>query len=261
MERISSRQNAIVKRFRDLSRESGGDWMLLDGEHLLQEALGSGARVDVAAFTEGLAAGRLRALADHAARSGAQLVSVTANVLSAISPVRQPSGVVAIVRRREATLEEVLERKPPLVLMLSAVQDPGNVGAIIRAAEGCGATGIVAGSGTADPFGWKALRGAMGSTLRLPVATRQSLAEAVEQARGDGVRVLAAAARNGTPLPGCDLRGPCAILLGGEGTGLAEELVAAADERVTIPMRAPVESLNVAVAAALILYEASRQRS
>lgn len=262
MERISSRQNATVKRFRDLSRgESGGDWMLLDGEHLLEEALASGARVDVAAFTEGLATGRLAPLVAQTERAGAQIFTVTEQVLTAVSPVRQPSGVVAIVRRREATIDEVFERKPSLVLMLSAVQDPGNVGAIIRVAEGCGATGIVAGNGTADPFGWKALRGAMGSTLRLRVATRQSLAEAVARARVAGLRIFATAARNGTPLPRCDLRGPSAILLGGEGPGLAEDLLAAADERVTIPMRPPVESLNVAVAAALVLYEASRQRS
>jgi TrmH family RNA methyltransferase len=262
MERISSRQNPIVKRFRDLSRgDSGGEWILLDGEHLLKEALASGARVDVAAFIEGLAAGPLSTLAAQAEQAGAHVFTVTEQVLSAVSPVRQPSGVVAIARRREAAFDEVLERKPSLVLMLSAVQDPGNVGAIVRAAEACGATGIVAGNGTADPFGWKALRGGMGSTLRLPIAVGQSLAEAVARARAAGLRVFATAARNGTPLPKCDLRGPSAILLGGEGQGLPEELSALADDRVTIPMRPPVESLNVAVAAALVLYEASRQRS
>jgi TrmH family RNA methyltransferase len=262
MEHISSRRNAAVTRFRDVSRgEAGGDWILLDGEHLLEEALAAGARVDAAAFTEALAAGRLAPLAAQAERAGAHVFTVTGQVLAAISPARQPSGVVAIARRREAPIDDVFQRKPPLVLMLSGVQDPGNVGAIIRAAEGCGATGIVAGDSTADPFGWKALRGGMGSTLRLPVATRQPLAETVVLARAAGLRILAAAARNGTPLPACDLRGPCAILFGGEGPGLAKDLLEDADERVTIPMRPPVESLNVAVAAALVLYEASRQRS
>ena len=148
-----------------------------------------------------------------------------------------------------------------MVLMLSQVQDPGNVGAIIRAAEACGATGVVAGEGTADPFGWKALRGAMGSTFRVPVATGHTLAEAVAAARAAGLRVFATGARDGTPLAACDLRGPSAILFGGEGAGLPQDLQDASDERLTIPMRPPVESLNVAIAAALVLYEAARQRT
>jgi TrmH family RNA methyltransferase len=265
MERISSRQNPIVKRFRELARgRAAGDWMLLDGEHLIEEALASGVRIDVAAFTASLATGRLGRLVAELQRAGAQVLSVSDPVLAALSPVREPSGIVAIAARRTATIDDVLAGRgaaePHLVLMLGDVQDPGNVGAIIRAAEGCGATGVVAGGGSADPFGWKALRGAMGSTFRLPIAAKASLADAVRRARAEGLRVFAATARNGTPLPHCDLRGPAAILLGAEGAGLPQDLIDAADERMTIPMCPPVESLNVAIAAALTVYEASRQR-
>jgi TrmH family RNA methyltransferase len=100
----------------------------------------------------------------------------------------------------------------------------------------------------------------MGSIFRLPVAARQPLEQAASQARAAGLRVIAAVPRGGTPLPECDLRGPIAVMLGGEGAGLADEVVGVADERLTIPMQPPVESLNVAVAAGLILYEAVRQR-
>jgi TrmH family RNA methyltransferase len=100
----------------------------------------------------------------------------------------------------------------------------------------------------------------MGSTLRVPVATGQPLATVIDHARRHGIRVLATAPRGGTALPAADLRVPCAILLGGEGSGLAASVIAAADDRLTIPMRAGIESLNVAVAAAIVLYEASRQR-
>jgi TrmH family RNA methyltransferase len=131
----------------------------------------------------------------------------------------------------------------------------------VRAAEGCGATGIVVTTGAADPFGWKALRGAMGSTFRMPIATGHSLDAVLSAARTAGLRVIATTAVGGTPLPACELRGDCAIFLGAEGPGLPASVVAAADERLTIPMRAPVESLNVAVSAALILYEAARQRA
>jgi RNA methyltransferase, TrmH family len=260
MERISSRQNPLVKRFREIGRGDSREWMLLDGEHLIDEALASGVRLDVAAFGDGLLDGRLAALAARTAGAGTTTIAVTDPVLAAMSPVRQPSGVVAIAERRPATMEQVFERRPPMVLVLSEVQDPGNVGAIIRAAEACGATGIVAGGGTADPFGWKALRGAMGSTFRLPVVTGHSLLDAIGCARAAGLRVFATAARDGTPLADCDLRGPAAIMLGGEGSGLPPDLLRAADERVTIPMQPPVESLNVAITAALVLYEASRQR-
>jgi RNA methyltransferase, TrmH family len=260
MEQISSRQNPVVKRFREIGRGESREWMLLDGEHLIDEALASGVRLDVAAFGDGLLDGRLAALAARTARGGTTTIAVTDPVLAAMSPVRHPSGVVAIAERRQATMEQVFQRRPPMVLLLSEVQDPGNVGAIIRAAEACGATGIVAGGGTADPFGWKALRGAMGSTFRLPVVTGHSLPDAISCARAAGLRVFATAARDGTRLADCDLRGPAAIMLGGEGSGLPPDLLSAADERVTIPMQPPVESLNVAITAALVLYEASRQR-
>jgi TrmH family RNA methyltransferase len=145
--------------------------------------------------------------------------------------------------------------------MLHDVQDPGNVGAIARAAEACGATGLVCSERTADPFGWKALRGAMGSTLRLPIAARQPLGDAIVRARAGGLRIFAMTAHAGTMLPDSDLRTPSAIILGAEGMGLPPDLIDAADARLTIPMRSPVESLNVAVAAALVIYEASRQRA
>lgn len=234
--------------------------MLLDGQHLVEEALASGATVEVAAFADRMVPGRLATLAAKTETHGATAVTVSDEVLAAISPVQHPSGVVAIARRRPASLDDVLERRPQLVLFLCEVQDPGNVGATIRAAEGCGATGLVAGDASADPFGWKALRGAMGSTFRLPVAARQQLIDAMQRARAAGIRIFATVPRGGTPLLKCDLRGPSAILLGGEGPGLPAALMDAADDRLTIPMAAPVESLNVAIAAALVLYEASRQR-
>jgi TrmH family RNA methyltransferase len=148
----------------------------------------------------------------------------------------------------------------PLVLVLAGLQDPGNVGAIIRAAAAFGASGVVAIEGSANPFGWKALRGAMGGTFRLPIAAHGALPDVVDSAAALGLRLVAAVPRGGTPLPKLDLREPTAIVLGGEGAGVPHATMAAVHETVTIPMQPPVESLNVAIAAALILYEATRQR-
>lgn len=260
VDHIASRQNAVVKRFRDVAAgNAGDDSMLLDGEHLLSEAIGSNIRVDIAAFNAAAAARRAD-LVSALARRGTRVMTAADAVLDAMSPVRHPSGLVAIAGRPASTLEDVFRGQSPLVLILAGVQDPGNVGAIVRAAEGCGATGLVTADGTADPFAWKALRGAMGSSFRLPIATGSSAADAVAAARRNGLRILASDVRGGRPLPACDLSGGSAVLLGGEGPGLRQSLIEEADDRISIPMQPPVESLNVAIAAALILYEAGRQR-
>lgn len=262
MERIASRHNPIVKRFRDLARAgSSADAMLLDGEHLIEEALSAGVPIEVAALADRAGAERLASLIARLATADARIVTVPEQVLAAISPVKNPSGAVAIGRRPAWSLAALLDARSPLILLLHEIQDPGNAGAIVRVAEACGATGVITSEGSADPFGWKALRGAMGSTFRLPVAARQPLDEVVARARAAGIRVFATVPRGGVPLGECDLGGPAAVLLGGEGAGLPERLIALADGRLTIPMRPPVESLNVATAAALIVYEAARQRS
>jgi TrmH family RNA methyltransferase len=259
--RISSRSNPLVTRFRDVARGRGPDGaILLDGEHLVEEALASGVPLDAVALAEEIVERYSDGLVARSERGGAQVVRVPAPVLAAMSPVRHPSGVVALATALPATLDDALAQSPQLVLVLDGIQDAGNLGAIIRAADGCGATGVITADGTADPFSWKALRGAMGSTFRLPIAVRQPASAAVTRLRNRGISIVAAVPRHGTPLPAVDLRGPVAILLGGEGAGLPDSLVSAADRRLSIPMRPPVESFNVAITAALILYEASKQR-
>jgi TrmH family RNA methyltransferase len=259
--RISSRQNPLVKRFRELARGRGSDGrILLDGEHLVEEALDSGLELDTVAFVERLVDTYADGLVSRVTRAGAQAVRVPDSVLAAMSPVRQPSGIVAIARAAPSSIEAALARKPQLILLLSGIQDAGNVGAILRAADGCGATAIVTTNGTADPFGWKALRGAMGSTFRLPVAVKQPLDSTIQRMKAQGIQLIATAPRGGKPLPECDLRGPVVIALGAEGEGLPDAVISRADTQVSIPMRPPVESLNVAITAALILYETSRQR-
>jgi TrmH family RNA methyltransferase len=256
---ISSRQNPLVKQFRAVAASAGDD-LLLDGPHLLDEAVTSGLGIDLVAVRDDIGQGPVALAVERAKRCGARVVAVTESVLAAMSPVRSPSGVVALARRPSCSLADALASPPQLVLMLADVQDPGNVGAIVRAADGCGATGVIASEGSADPFGWKALRGSMGSAFRIPVAARQPLDSAVRAARERGIAICGAVPRDGTPLPRCDLRRAVAVVLGGEGAGIPAELLAQVEERLTIPMRAPVESLNVSTAAALVAYEAMRQR-
>lgn len=250
-----------MKRFREVAREGRvGETVLLDGPHLIEEALGSGVELEVVAFSEA-STERQHTLIARGVRSGARVVTVPDPLLDSLSPVRQASGVVALARLKTVDLRHAVAATPPqLILVLESIQDPGNVGAIVRTAEACGGSAVVVDHGCADPLGWKALRGSMGSAFRLPIASA-SLDEAIDALRRAGVRIFAAVPRSDTPLRAADLTAPAAILLGGEGGGLSPGAVEAADENLTIGMRPPVESLNVSVAAALILYEASRQRA
>ena len=186
---------------------------------------------------------------------------MSGSVMDAVSPVKTPTGIVALAERPVADAEAPYDGPAALVVSAVDVQDPGNLGAIVRVSEAAGATGFVAAGGSANPFGWKALRGSMGSTLRLPVFSEVTAEDALADARRHGCRIIAAVPRDGRSLFDADLAGPLHLLIGGEGRGLPPGLADSADERVTIPMQAPVESLNAAVTAALIVYEARRQRS
>jgi TrmH family RNA methyltransferase len=260
---ISSRQNPFVQQCRDLARrrQTGQGDVLLDGLHLLSDAIAAGLPVTAAAAPDAFWLGPVGApLARALASAGALLYSASPAALEAASPVKAPTGIVAIARCQRAEVRHALEARPALAVGAVQVQDPGNVGAIIRVADAAGATGVIVTGGSADPFGWKALRGSMGSAFRLPVASGASLADACREARERGVRVMALSPAGGRALHELDLTGPALILVGGEGAGLPDEARASADGLVTIPMRPPVESLNVAVAAGVVLYEAYRQR-
>ena len=259
VETITSRRNPLAARFRRAARrEAEADsTVLLEGPRLVEEALTAGVRVEIAAVSTSPPP-RVAALARRL-EPVARVVRATPAVMDALSPAATPSGLVVLAVLRPAPVEEAMRAPRPLIVGLSGVQDPGNTGAVIRAVEAGGASGVVT-VGGADPLGWKALRGAMGSAFRLPIARTGDPAAVRRLAAAHGLRVIAAAPREGTPVAEVDLRGPCLVWLGAEGSGLDRDAAATADEAVSIPMRPPVESLNIAVAAALIVYEAARQR-
>ena len=257
---ITSRQNPLVARFRTAARGDIGGVLLLDGAHLVGDARAAAVTFQLAAVTPAaVEQPDVRTLVDALAGDGVEVITVSASVMDAASPVKTPSGIVALAERPAMDIDR-LYAGAAFVLIAIDVQDPGNLGAIVRVAEAAGATGFVAAGGSANPFGWKALRGSMGSALRLPIASEISADEAVIEARRRGCRVIAAVPRDGRPVFDADLTGPIAVLIGGEGQGLSSAITGAADDRITIPMQPPVESLNAAVTAALLLYEARRQR-
>jgi TrmH family RNA methyltransferase len=262
VQRITSRQNAVVREYRDAARGDLPGTILIDGAHLLDEALSSGLRFrHVIVSADAVSHAEIADLLHRAHAHGATLAAATSVVMDAVSPVRSSSSIVALAARPVPSTSPYDGGTPPLVLVMCDVQNPGNVGALVRVAEAAGASGVVIAGQSADPYGWKALRGSMGSALRLPIASAPSVHEAFDEARRRRVPIVATVPRNGTSHVEAQLDGPLALFIGGEGVGLPPEIVGRADRRVSIDMNPPVESLNAAIAAAILLYEARRQRS
>jgi TrmH family RNA methyltransferase len=257
--------HSSVKRYRELARNPQKNGrhreLLLDGAHLVFEARKSGLTVASAAFENGMFDDpAIRTLAEQLVAEGADVFIVSKNTLASMSPVKTPSGVIAIASRSIERLDSVLGAPDALVVIAHDIQDPGNVGGIMRTAEAAGATAFVTTPSTADPLGWKALRGSMGSALRLPIASA-GIDETLDALRKNAITPVALVPRDGESLFRVNLRAPMALVLGGEGPGLPHDVVRRIERCVSIPMAGPVESLNVGVAAALVLYEVFRQRS
>jgi TrmH family RNA methyltransferase len=264
MKEIASRHNPLVARCRAIARREGSDerdLLLLDGPHLVAEALAAGLSIHQAiVLSAEIGRPDIAPLVERFERQGIPLAAASSAVMAAASPVRSPSAIVAIADRPSGTEARALAATNAIVVVACDVQDPGNVGAIVRVSEAAGAAAMVAAGQSADPFGWKALRGSMGSALRLPIVIEPRAEEATRRARRRGCRIIATVTRDGQSPFDVDLKGPLAVLVGGEGPGLPADLIESADVRLTIPMVSPVESLNTAVTAAVILYEARRQR-
>ena len=261
LRRIEGRHHRLVKNLRrafakqDVSPEG---YFGIEGLHLVEEAIRSGLKLGTVFFS----ASALRKAERLLPQIGPHTETLVLDDRLFASAVRteRPQGVAALVRARIFRLEDVLERAQfgPIVV-ITGLQDPGNLGTIIRSAEAFEAAGVMLGEGTVSPLNGKAVRAAAGSLFRLPVV-RVKIEELLGQLRERGIRRLATAAHKGTPLPQAAMTGPFAIFLGGEGAGLGPDLMRNLEEVVTIPHADRVESLNAGVAGSLLLYEAWRQR-
>jgi RNA methyltransferase, TrmH family len=261
---ITSRQNPVVARFRALadSPDPTGSRVLLDGVHLVRDAQESGHSFEIAAVSSSQVAsdGEEAQVARSLVQTGVEVIQAPDTVFSAMSPVRTPSGLVAIASRRPTSASEVCAVQDAFVLVAIDVQDPGNLGALMRTAEAGGMTGMFVSGASANPFSWKAIRGSMGSVLRLPVVGGMMNAYVMTCLRSGGIRTVAAVPRGGEDPDAIDWRGRVALIVGGEGAGVPDEVTRQCDRVVSIPMAARVESLNVAAAGAILVYTARRQR-
>jgi RNA methyltransferase, TrmH family len=270
LRRIEGRHNPLVKQLRQAFSRAEltetGD-CAIEGLRILEEAIRSGLRFRAVFFRE--------SARDRADRLLPQLGSqvetllLPDNLFDSLVPSDSPQGVAALVRLKEFSLDDVIEQERlqvgPIVV-LAGLQDPGNLGTILRSSEAFGSAGVVLGEGTVSPFNSKVVRASAGSVFRLPVihghgkSGTAKLEEVSEKLRTKGVRLIATSSHKGTPLDQADLKSAIAIFFGNEGAGLSREVMSRMDEVIAIPHTAQVESLNAGVAASIVLYEAARQR-
>jgi len=240
MRRIESPTNPLVKTLRRLAHPRRREaQFLLEGKKLVDAALQSGTEIETIVVSS---AYRTTFLRDVAA------VELDDALFRNVSTLESPEGILAIARRPSPTVP-----RAGLIAVAAGIQDPGNLGALARVVEATGAAGLIVLKGSTDPFGPKAVRGSMGSVLRVPVCEVSDMGEL------DGFRKIALVPRDGSDYREVDWASPCAVVLGGESAGIDDEVASRCDAEASIPMHGDVESLNVATAAALALYEAARR--
>src|SRR5258707_8475472 len=272
LRRIEGRHNALVKELRQSfahsERTDEGD-CAIEGLRIVEEAIRSGLRFRAVFFKESAQNLAERLLPQIGGNVDTLLLPD--KLFDGTVPSETPQGVAALVRMKEFSLADVLERlQVGPIIVLAGLQDPGNLGTILRSAEAFGSAGVVLGQGTVSPFNSKVIRASAGSIFRLPVIHGQArgrgnsgavkLEEISQKLRAQGVRQFATSSHKGTPLDQTDLKSAAAIFFGNEGSGLPREVMAKMDESIAIPHTAQVESLNAGVAASIVLYEAARQR-
>ena len=197
---------------------------------------------------------------DHGEPEGAAWELVSGEVMKAMADTQTPQGILALVRQPKWSVSDVWNGENPHIIMLETLQDPGNLGTILRAGEGAGITGVIMNRETADIFNPKVIRSTMGSIYRVPFVYVDDLGEVAEMAKARKIRLFAAHLKGKNSYDREDYRGGCGFLIGNEARGLTDETAALADCWVKIPMLGKVESLNAAVAASVLMFEAARQR-
>ena len=265
---VQSRQNARVRELRAAFARSGRDpagAIALEGEHLLAEALRSGLPLRTVFIRRDPRhhEASLRILDRLQIPPSVPIVELTPPVFDSAVETESPQGIAALAEPPGFSLDGLFSRPAPIVVIAAALQDPGNFGTLIRSAEAFGASGVVALPGTVCVWNAKVLRASAGSAFRLPVVAEKPTPVFAALAQR-GIPVCAAVPRlpgtETTPCSQIDWTRPAALLIGNEGSGLSQDLLDRADRFVSIPTPGPVESLNAAVAASILLYEAARRR-
>jgi RNA methyltransferase, TrmH family len=260
---VASGANALVKVFRRALKDglTRDGWLAIEGPHLIEEAVRPGSRGEIRSVlvAEG-GAGKLRALIERLPPE-TEIAEVPAAIFRQIARTETPQGIAALAEFPPADLESIAAERNALLLVACGVQDPGNMGTMLRSAQALGATGLVTLKGTVSPFNPKAVRASAGAIFHLPVHAALEADEVFAKLRKRGVRLLAAERESPSSASDFDLRGAVALLIGREGSGLEPAIAKRADVFLSIPLRPGSDSLNASVAAGIFLYEAAKQRN
>ncbi len=262
--KITSRDNSLLRQARSVRDGKAEELIFVEGLRLCEEALRSGLEIEAVIVSNELAEKEKAAtLVAELAKASRRVAAVSEKLLESISYTKSPQGMVLLAKRPSSDIEhfEAKQKENALVVVMHSINNPVNVGAILRTAEAAGATGAIATQETSDPFSPKSLRGAMGSAFRLPVWSGPTYEETLAWCRQHQIQTICADVHASASYDQVDWKQPSALILGPESTGLTSEEIAVADHAVKIPMSSAAESLNVAVAAGVLLYEALRQRS
>ena len=259
LRRIEGRHNALVKELRRAFAQgelTADGHCAIEGVRILDEAIRSGLKFRAAFFSQAAETKAERLLPQLGAH--VETLLLPNKLFASAVPSETPQGVAALVRIKESSLDDLLDKSHagPLVC-IAGVQDPGNLGTMLRSAEAFGAAGAVLGEGTVSPFNSKVIRASSGSVFRLAFA-RRGLGEIIGPMREKGLRLVATSSHKGTPVAQANLAPPIAIFVGSEGAGVPKNLLSRMDETLAIPHSPKVESLNAGVAASIVLYEAAR---
>jgi TrmH family RNA methyltransferase len=267
--RITSADNKAVKLAKKLLTKKGRDglgYYLIEGPKLFAEALDNDADILFAFFCEETTdavesrLSRRRILAERAACAGADVFLTTERIFRGISGAETPQGVLAAVKKPVCGAEALFSRAGVNILVLDRLQDPGNIGSLIRTADAAGFGGVIAAAGTGDPYGPKAVRAAAGALLRVPIVFVRDANEAADMLTSAGKRVVVADARGSVSCYDADLASDIALVIGNEGGGPSSAFEENASVTVGIPMPGGAESLNAAAAAAILMFESVRQQ-
>lgn len=261
---ITGRHNPLLKDLRAVYAHGNltdDGCFAIEGVRSLEEAIRSGVRFRAVFFTDADDAATQRLTQRVLEQIGHKIETyvVPAKLFHEAVTTDSPQGVAALVHRKESTLDDALRAQPALLVVAAGLQDPGNLGTILRSAEAFGAGGVFLTEGTVSVYNPKTVRATAGSIFRLPVVIGK-LAELIPHLREKQVKLFATSSHKGTPLHEAPLREPAALFIGNEGAGLPRDIISKMDATLAIPQARPVESLNAGVAASIILYEAARQR-
>lgn len=257
---ITGLQNPLVKAAAELKQKKyrqQHSLFLAEGLRTVEEAVRYGKVQRI--FYTAIDDERTRSVLEEAAAQQVELICVSENVMKKIADTETPQGVIAVCEQQKNTLEKLLA-DGKMLLVLDRVGDPGNIGTMLRTADAAGLGGIVLLKGSADIYAPKTVRASMGSLFHVPVIAGLSEEDFVSKARKAGYELLVTCLDGADNLYKADLRGRLAFVMGNEANGVSETLLKAADKRVFIPMQGRAESLNVAMAAGIVMFEALRQR-